>query len=243
MNAKNTHWSGTQSGEAIFVGRGSNPRKTMSLAEQIALQVAESIVQEELSPGEAITEQSLSNNFEVSRGPVREALRILEKEGLVDIIPRHGARVTRLTIGEINQVFELRAVLLGYCAARAAERKSATCISILTVGCKAIEQNLAKGDSLGVHIAVSSKMNEALVDESDNERIHQIVYKLARQTARYTRLGLSESGARQNSAKTWRKLIRLISKGSAREAELLERQRVLDVRKYASKSIEEADQS
>ena len=96
----------------------------MSLAEQVALQVTEAIVEEQLAPGEAITEQSLSDDFGVSRGPVREALRILEKEGLVEIVPRQGARVTQLTLEEVNQVFELRSVLLGFCAACAAETQN-----------------------------------------------------------------------------------------------------------------------
>lgn len=218
-------------------------RKTMSLAEQIAQQVAESIVQEDLAPGQAITEQSLSDNFEVSRGPVREALRILEKEGLVEIIPRQGARVTHLTIDEINQVFELRAVLLGYCAARAAERQSSACVEVLTRGCAALERNLSSDNSLGVHMDVSAEMNEALIAESENERINQMVFQLARQTARYTRLGLSEEVARKNSVETWRELIRLIANGKDRDAELLERRRVLDVREFAVKLLEDEAQN
>ena len=214
-------------------------RKTMSLAEQIAEQVAESIVQEKLSPGLAITEQSLSENFQVSRGPVREALRILEKEGLVEIIPRQGARVTHLTVDEINQVFELRAVLLGYCAALAAEKQSKACIDVLTRGCAALERNLSSDNSLGVHIEVSSEMNEALVAESNNQRVYQMIFQLARQTARYTRLGLSDDAVRKNSVKTWRELIRLISSGTIREAELLERSRVLNVREFAANVLDE----
>ena len=217
------------------------PRKTMSLAEQVALQVSEAIVQEELAPGQAITEQSLSENFGVSRGPVREALRILEREGLVEIVPRQGARVTHLTIEEVNQVFELRAVLLGFCAARAAESQSEDCLRILREGCAQLEENLNSENSLGVHAEVSARMNEALVAASGNERIDLIVFQLARQTARYTRLGLSSNSSRQRSVKTWIELIGLISNGKAREAEMLERQRVLDVRKHASHRIEEAD--
>lgn len=214
-------------------------RKTMSLAEQIAQQVAESIVQDELAPGQAITEQSLSDNFQVSRGPVREALRILEKEGLIEIVPRQGARVTHLTINEINQVFELRAVLLGYCAARAALKRNPDCVDVLTRGCAALELNLASDNSLGVHMDVSTEMNESLVAESENLRIREMVFQLARQTARYTRLGLSEKAARENSVATWRDLIRLISEGNEREAEMLERRRVLDVRKFAAHYLDD----
>lgn len=223
----------------MFSGNRAAARKTMSLAEQIAVQVGELIVKEELSPGEAITEQSLSDHFSVSRGPVREALRILENDGLVEIIPRQGARVTHLTIEEINQVFELRAILLGYCAARAAERKNPELLNKLAEGCEALEKNIGAEDALQVHMDVSSAMNEALVMESENERIYQMVFQLARQTARYTRLGLSEESARRNSVETWRKLTSLISEGKSREAERLERRRVIDVQRFASKFLDE----
>lgn len=213
----------------------------MSLAEQIAQQVAEAIVQEDLAAGQAITEQSLSDSFAVSRGPVREALRILEREGLVEIAPRHGARVTHLTLDEINQVFELRAILLGYCAARAAEKKGANCLSVLKRGRDSLVSNLEEEDSLQVHMSVSADMNEGLVRESGNERIMQLVHHLARQTARYTRLGLSSTSARQESVKSWSELIDLIEAGKVREAELLERSRVVNVRLHASELIQEAD--
>ncbi len=213
----------------------------MSLAEQVALHVSEAIVEEELAPGQAITEQNLSESFEVSRGPVREALRILENEGLVEIVPRQGARVTHLTIDEVNHVFELRAVLLGYCAARAAETRSETCLVTLREGCEQLEANLAAEDLLRVHTEVSSRMNEALIAASQNERIDQIVFQLARQTARYTRLGLSSRSSRERSVESWNELISLISDGKAREAEMLERQRVLDVRRFATQRIRDAD--
>ena len=216
-------------------------RKTMSLAEQVALQVSQAIVEEELGPGEAITEQSLSESFGVSRGPVREALRILEKEGLVKIIPRQGARVTRLTIEEVNQVFELRSVLLGFCAACAASSKDSVCLDVLREGCAQLEGNLKSENSLNVHTEVSARMNHALVSASRNDRISQIVLQLARQTARYTRLGLSSSASRERSVQTWKELILLISEGKVREAEMLERKRVLDVREFASHKIEETD--
>jgi len=65
--------------------------------------------------------------------------------------------------------------------------------------------------------------------------------QLARQTARYTRLGLSSSASRERSVQTWKELILLISEGKVREAEMLERKRVLDVREFASHKIEETD--
>ncbi len=240
MLEANSLFGNSRSQVSGILGR-STPRRTMSLAEQVAFQVSQAIFEEQLPPGQAITEQSLSENFGVSRGPVREALRILEKEGLIEIIPRQGARVTRLTIDEVNHVFELRSILLGFAAGCAAKSKNEKCLAILRDGCNRLEKNLGSENSLSVHAKVSSRMNEALVSASQNERINQVVFQLARQTARYTRLGLSSQHVRRRSVQTWKELIKFIEAGQVREAEMLERQRVLDVREAASQRIDEAD--
>jgi DNA-binding GntR family transcriptional regulator len=64
---------------------------TQSLPEQIAAQLSERIVSGAYTPGQRVMEQAIAEEFDVSRGPVREALRLLEKEGLV-LICRAAAR-------------------------------------------------------------------------------------------------------------------------------------------------------
>ena len=89
------------------------PPLTHSLAEQIAARLSDRIVAGGYTPGQRIMEQALAEEFSVSRGPVREALRLLEKDGLVTILPRRGAQVTRLSIDEVKEIFDVRAMLNG----------------------------------------------------------------------------------------------------------------------------------
>src|SRR5689334_23176589 len=86
---------------------------TLSLPEQIAARLSERITADIYAPGRRIMEQEVSAEFGVSRGPVREALRLLEKEGLVTILPRRGAQVTRLSTAEVREIFDIRAALNG----------------------------------------------------------------------------------------------------------------------------------
>ena len=72
----------------LFVGRN---QPTLSVAEQIASRIGDRILSGELSPGQRIIEQDIATEFQVSRGPVREALWILERENLVTLPPRRGA--------------------------------------------------------------------------------------------------------------------------------------------------------
>src|SRR5437762_768555 len=86
---------------------------TLSLPDQIAARLSERIVSGAYLPGQRIMEQALAAEFAVSRGPVREALRILERDGLVTILPRRGALVSDLSISEVKEIFDIRAMLNG----------------------------------------------------------------------------------------------------------------------------------
>src|SRR3970282_2757856 len=86
---------------------------TQSLPEQIAARLSDRIVAGTYAPGQRIMEQAVAAEFAVSRGPVREALRLLEKDGLVTILPRRGAQVTNLSIAEVKEIFDIRAALNG----------------------------------------------------------------------------------------------------------------------------------
>jgi DNA-binding GntR family transcriptional regulator len=68
--------------------------ETWSLAEQIASQLAEMIIKGDYEPGSRVHETAVSSRFKVSRGPVREALRLLEKEGLITILPARSSPIS-----------------------------------------------------------------------------------------------------------------------------------------------------
>ncbi len=91
---------------------------TGTLSEQIADYIIEKIVCLELKPGEKILEMQIVKDLGVSRSPIREALRVLEKTGLVEIIPRHGARVTRISEEDINAYFDVFTLLFKHVVQR-----------------------------------------------------------------------------------------------------------------------------
>ena len=76
--------------------------------------IRDTILRGEWQPGDALREVELSRSLDVSRGTVREALRQLADEGLVEVIPHHGAFVTRLSPRRIKETFTLRALLEPY---------------------------------------------------------------------------------------------------------------------------------
>jgi DNA-binding GntR family transcriptional regulator len=90
------------------------------LVGQIATFVQDEIMLGRYKPGERVREQEIADQLEVSRGPVREALRVLEKRGLVEIVPWRGARVVSLSAHELNEVFQVRGALFTMMAKLAA---------------------------------------------------------------------------------------------------------------------------
>jgi DNA-binding GntR family transcriptional regulator len=78
-----------------------------NLADQIARHLSERIIRAEFKPGERIIEDKLAREMGVSRSPLREALRMLEKDGLVELMPRHGVRVTPISREHIACIYDI----------------------------------------------------------------------------------------------------------------------------------------
>lgn len=101
---------------------GSSPRELQG--QSAYLRLCEQIRSGQLKPGARLTETELAEQLGMSRTPVREAIRQLEAEGLVDHQPRSGAVVRRLTYPEIMELYEMRTVLEGTAARLAARAAS-----------------------------------------------------------------------------------------------------------------------
>ncbi|TWT15140.1 GntR family transcriptional regulator [Reyranella sp. CPCC 100927] len=99
--------------------------RTRTIPEQIADHLGIAILNGEYRGGERVAEQEVAALYGVSRGPVREAIRALEKRGLVELFPRRGAYVVDITLDAIADIFNIRAALLGLAARNLALRRDA----------------------------------------------------------------------------------------------------------------------
>lgn len=95
-----------------------------SLPEQIADHIREKIIRFELKPGENIREAQLAGELQVSRSPVREALKLLEKQRLVEQTPRKGSKVTGLTKDYISSLYNITGALIVLAARQCAEKST-----------------------------------------------------------------------------------------------------------------------
>jgi DNA-binding GntR family transcriptional regulator len=232
---------GAESEPIIFKWSPTRSSRTRSLPEQIAELVGNQIVTGDLVPGERIREQDLAQHFDVSRGPVREALRILEKDGLIQMEPRRGVQVTRLSIQEVSDVFEIRAGLLGVAAKMTAERRDAETMEKLDRLIERVEAVAAK-NSLNEYVASVQMLNLSMAEASGNRRLADMIFSLAHLTFRYSRLGLSSPERRRQSLANWKALAKAIRRGDPEEAKSISERLVHESRTTAVRLLLEQEQ-
>ena len=217
----------------------SPSRQLLSLPEQIAERIFSAIAAGDYAPGDRIREEALAEQFEVSRGPVREALRILERDAVVRIQPNRGAHVTQLSTKEVSDIFQIRGDLIGAVVRRLAEPESAFLADINARVCEL--ETLAKDPAAAEdYLAASYALGVWLAGRSGNDRLAEIFGSLARQTRRYSQLGLASAARRRESARTWRRMLQALEAGDADVAAVAVERLVAASRQEAVRHLEAA---
>jgi len=211
---------------------------TLSLPEQIAEQVGRSIIEGEFRPGTRIQEQELAERFEVSRGPVREALRILEQHGLVQITARKGAQITNLTTEEVRQIFDIRVNLVGLAAAEATKHQDPEFLTALKQRAELLMHLAKTSENVDDYVSASYQTNVLIMTASRNKFLKSIILSLALQTMRYTRLGLSSKPRRLKSAEHYQGLAEAVIKNDPEAAKSVAERLVSESREMAIKLLE-----
>ena len=144
----------------------------------------QAILRGELKPGERLMEIQLANKLGVSRTPIREAIRKLELEGLVLMIPRRGAEVAEITEKSLRDVLEVRGALEELAVDLACERITEEDISKLKEAAKEFESTLSNEDVTKIAEA-DVKFHDIIYLSTDNQRLIQLLYNLREQMYRY----------------------------------------------------------
>lgn len=142
------------------------------------------ILRGELKPGERLMEIQLANKLGVSRTPIREAIRKLELEGLVLMIPRKGAEVAEITEKSLRDVLEVRGSLEELAVDLACERITKEQLEELKEAASEFEEALKSGD-LTEYAEADVRYHDVIYRATDNQRLVQLLYNLREQMYRY----------------------------------------------------------
>ena len=144
----------------------------------------EAILKGELQPGERLMELQLASKLGVSRTPIREAIRMLEQEGLAVTVPRKGAEVARMTLKDMEDVLEIREALDELAAQIACERISSEQMNRLKDAKKEFERILASGEVKEI-ADVDVKFHDIIYEATDNAKLVYLLNNLREQLFRY----------------------------------------------------------
>lgn len=144
----------------------------------------QAILTGELKPGERLMEIHLANRLGVSRTPIREAIRKLELEGLVTMIPRRGAEVAQITEKNMNDVLEVRRAMDALCVELACDRIHTEELDALKKACEDFEQAVKTRDVKRIAQA-DVALHDIIVRATGNDRLIQLVHNLSEQMYRY----------------------------------------------------------
>ena len=162
----------------------SNSDALLPLRDVVFNTLRQEILTGELKPGERLMEIHLANKLGVSRTPIREAIHMLELEGLVTMIPRRGAEVAQITEKSMNDVLEVRRALDALCAELACKRITEEELVRLGQACDSFEKAVATGDVNEIAKA-DVALHDIIVQATGNRRLISLVNNLSEQMYRY----------------------------------------------------------
>jgi DNA-binding GntR family transcriptional regulator len=199
---------------------------TLTVPEQIAAQVGDRILSGTMAPGERIGEQELADEFAVSRGPIREAIRILEREGLATILARRGAIVTELSATELQELLDIRAGLFELVARKLAAQPSPELLAMLDAGVARLQTLAQEPDAGDAYAETTYRLLILCARQCGNRRLQRMLTALSLQTLRYSKLGLASVVRRQRSADLWQQTTEALRAGDVARTVALTRLRI-----------------
>lgn len=195
------------------------------LREVVFETIRNAIISGSLKPGERLMEVQMAERLGVSRTPIREAIRKLELEGLIIMLPRKGAFVADLSVKDLTEVLEIRAALEGLAAGLAVTRINESEIEELEI--IALKFNKAiEIDDIQELIALDIQFHETIFKASRNERLIQLNSNLREQVQRFREMYLKKANRSKETAKEHNDLLEAISSRDISKAEKLARKHV-----------------
>jgi len=188
-----------------------------ALYEQVAEQLRSRIFAHQLVPGSWIDEQALAVEYGISRTPMREALKVLAAEGLVELRPRRGCYVTELSEGDLDDIFPVIALLEGRAAFEAAQMASDADLGRLRAVHGRLEEHAASANT-DAFFEANQEFHQAVQDLAGNRWLSQLIDDTRRMLKLTRRDSLRLEGRLKQSLAEHRAILKAIEARDANAA-------------------------
>lgn len=181
------------------------PEEQYSMGSRVFHAIREDILNGKYEANEELKEKAIGDELGVSRTPVREALRQLELEGLVYIIPNRGAFVEGVSLKDLKEIYEIRTLLEGLCARWAAEKIKKEQIDALEETIFLTEFHRSKGN-LDQVVEQDNRFHQILYDACDSKELNRVLKDYHHYLQRIRRVSLGDENRARASAMEHRRI-------------------------------------
>ena len=214
--------------------------QTSSLTSAVQQALERMITLGELGPGDKLNEAALAERLGVSRGPVREAFRVLEEAGLLTLKKNRGVFVRQIPLHEALEIYELRAMMEAHVGAVLAEAASEEQLASLQAMIDSMEQAVQAQDA-ALYYRLNVEFHETLVSFAGNRKMYLLYRRLTRELGLFRRRNLAAQDLLTGSIREHREVLAAIrSRNAALAADTL-RRHVLQSRERTARSQDVAD--
>ena len=202
----------------------------------------DAIITQVLKPGERLMEIQLADEMGVSRTPVREAIRKLELEGLVVMVPRKGAYVAGVSMKDIHEVYEVRAALEMLAVSLAAERITDEELDALER--QVLRESEAEAEldehALDNIIYIDSTFHDIIYQAAHNQRLVQFVNILQEQLQRFRAASLSRPGRSKTALDEHKQIVEALAERNGELAAKLAKEHIENAENAMISGMEES---
>jgi len=203
--------------------------------------IREAIIDGRLAPGTRLKEEELARELGISRTPVREALLLLQAEGLVEATPNRGATVRSHTAEDLDDLYQLRALLEGHAARRAATRISDEVIAVLRASCSRFDE-LSEQDDLRAIVKENLFFHSTILDLAGSVRLTSMVRKVIELPLVYKSYIWYSREQTRISAHYHRQITNALAARDAERAELVMKEHVFEARDLLVAHVRDLEQ-
>lgn len=203
-----------------------------------AMRIREAILQGQLAAGQRLKEEQLSRELEISRTPVREALLILQAEGLVVLESKRGATVRSYSVEELDDMYQMRALLEGAAARQAAMRVTDEDLEILEASCERFRK-LCASESAETHEFVDENMlfHSRIVEVTGSRRLNDAVREMIQLPLVYKAYIWYSPQQKRLSEHYHSELVRVLGAHDSERAEMIMKEHVYEGRDHLIATI------
>ena len=199
---------------------------TRLISEEVADILRENIIAGNINPGEKVNEYQVAKLLNISRPPIREAFRLLIAEGLITLVPRKGAFVSKLSIQEVKEIYEMKSMMESFAVRLAIPLLDEKEVSKLDSINNLMEERIKQNNFKAI-LRLNIEFHRKMINMSKNEKLIRFYESIVLPIRRYQRVGLSAPTSWETSFKEHRNIVKAIKSKNIELAERLCREHTM----------------